>query len=41
MEIRTGELHAIVAKGTIIATGGFGRVYELGADDLLGPEGAG
>ena len=35
LEIRTGELHAIVAKGTIIATGGFGRVYEPSTNALI------
>jgi len=35
LEIRTGELHAILAKGTIIATGGFGRVYEPSTNALI------
>ena len=35
IEIRTGELHAILAKGTIIATGGFGRVYEPSTNALI------
>jgi len=35
MEIRTGEQHAVVAKGTILATGGFGRVYEPSTNALI------
>jgi succinate dehydrogenase / fumarate reductase flavoprotein subunit len=35
MEIRTGEQHAIVAKGTILATGGFGRVFEPSTNALI------
>ena len=35
MEIRTGELHVIAAKATIIATGGFGRVYEPSTNALI------
>ena len=35
LEIRTGELHAIIAKGTIICTGGFGRVYEPSTNALI------
>ena len=35
LDIGTGELHAIRAKGTIIATGGFGRVYEPSTNALI------
>ena len=35
IEMRTGELHAIIAKGTIICTGGFGRVYEPSTNALI------
>ncbi len=35
MDIRTGELHAIGAKATIIATGGLGRVYEPSTNALI------
>ena len=35
LDIRTGELHAILAKGTIMATGGFGRVYEPSTNALI------
>ena len=35
LDIRSGELHAILAKGTIIATGGFGRVYEPSTNALI------
>ncbi len=35
MNIRTGELHAITAKATIIATGGLGRVYEPSTNALI------
>ena len=35
LEIRTGELHAILARGTIMATGGFGRVYEPSTNALI------
>ena len=35
MNIRTGELHAITAKTTIIATGGLGRVYEPSTNALI------
>ena len=35
LEIRTGELHTIQAKGTIIATGGLGRVYEPSTNALI------
>ena len=35
LDIRTGELHTILAKGSIIATGGFGRVYEPSTNALI------
>jgi succinate dehydrogenase / fumarate reductase, flavoprotein subunit len=35
MNIRTGELHAITAKATIICTGGLGRVYEPSTNALI------
>src|SRR5438477_429429 len=35
MDIRTGELHAIAAKTTIICTGGLGRVYEPSTNALI------
>ncbi len=35
MNIRTGELHALTAKATIIATGGLGRVYEPSTNALI------
>ncbi|MEX0785596.1 MAG: FAD-binding protein [Dehalococcoidia bacterium] len=35
LDIRTGELSAILAKGTIICTGGFGRVYEPSTNALI------
>jgi|CXWL01.1.fsa_nt_gi succinate dehydrogenase / fumarate reductase flavoprotein subunit len=35
MDIRTGQLHAITAKATIIATGGLGRVYEPSTNALI------
>ena len=35
MEIRTGEIHVIAAKSTIIATGGAGRVYEPSTNALI------
>jgi succinate dehydrogenase / fumarate reductase flavoprotein subunit len=35
MNIRTGELHAVTAKATIIATGGLGRVYEPSTNALI------
>ena len=35
LDIRTGELHAISAKATIIATGGLGRVYEPSTNALI------
>src|SRR5256714_4855382 len=35
MDIRTGELHAIAAKATIICTGGLGRVYEPSTNALI------
>ncbi len=35
LDMRSGELHAILAKGTIIATGGFGRVYEPSTNALI------
>ena len=35
LDIRTGELHAILAKATIIATGGLGRVYEPSTNALI------
>ena len=35
LNIRTGELHAITAKATIIATGGLGRVYEPSTNALI------
>jgi len=35
MNIRTGELHAITAKATVIATGGLGRVYEPSTNALI------
>jgi succinate dehydrogenase / fumarate reductase flavoprotein subunit len=35
MNIRTGELHALTAKATIICTGGLGRVYEPSTNALI------
>ena len=35
LDMRTGELNAILAKGTIICTGGFGRVYEPSTNALI------
>ncbi|MGB2695000.1 MAG: FAD-binding protein [Dehalococcoidia bacterium] len=35
IEIRTGELHAILAKATLIATGGLGRTYEPSTNALI------
>ena len=35
LDVLTGELHAILAKGTILATGGFGRVYEPSTNALI------
>ncbi len=35
MNIRTGDLHAISAKTTIVATGGLGRVYEPSTNALI------
>ncbi len=35
LNIRTGELHAITAKATIICTGGLGRVYEPSTNALI------
>ncbi len=35
MEIRSGEVHVIAAKSTIIATGGAGRVYEPSTNALI------
>ncbi len=35
IEIRTGEVHVIAAKSTIIATGGAGRVYEPSTNALI------
>ncbi len=35
LDVRTGELHAILAKGTILATGGLGRVYEPSTNALI------
>jgi succinate dehydrogenase / fumarate reductase flavoprotein subunit len=35
MNIRTGELHAISAKATIVCTGGLGRVYEPSTNALI------
>jgi succinate dehydrogenase / fumarate reductase flavoprotein subunit len=35
LNIRTGELHAITARATIIATGGLGRVYEPSTNALI------
>ena len=35
MNIRSGELHAITAKATIVCTGGLGRVYEPSTNALI------
>jgi succinate dehydrogenase / fumarate reductase flavoprotein subunit len=35
IDIKTGELHAIAAKATIICTGGLGRVYEPSTNALI------
>ncbi|HXH22903.1 MAG TPA: FAD-binding protein [Dehalococcoidia bacterium] len=35
MEIRTGNVHVIAAKSTIIATGGLGRMYEPSTNALI------
>jgi succinate dehydrogenase / fumarate reductase flavoprotein subunit len=35
LDIRTGELHAIAAKTTIVCTGGLGRVYEPSTNALI------
>ncbi len=35
LDIRTGELHTVLAKATIICTGGFGRVYEPSTNALI------
>jgi succinate dehydrogenase / fumarate reductase flavoprotein subunit len=35
INIRTGELHAIAAKATIVCTGGLGRVYEPSTNALI------
>ncbi|CAI8046207.1 Probable succinate dehydrogenase [ubiquinone] flavoprotein subunit, mitochondrial [Geodia barretti] len=35
MEMRTGEVHAIRAKATILATGGLGRVFEPSTNALI------
>jgi succinate dehydrogenase / fumarate reductase flavoprotein subunit len=35
IDIRTGELHAIAAKATIVCTGGLGRVYEPSTNALI------
>ena len=35
MEMRTGEIHAIQAKATILATGGSGRVFEPSTNALI------
>ncbi len=35
LDVLTGELHAILAKATILATGGFGRVYEPSTNALI------
>ncbi|MDP9236016.1 MAG: FAD-binding protein [Chloroflexota bacterium] len=35
MNIRTGELHALTAKATIVCTGGLGRVYEPSTNALI------
>ncbi len=35
MNIRTGEIHTISAKTTIVATGGLGRVYEPSTNALI------
>jgi succinate dehydrogenase / fumarate reductase flavoprotein subunit len=35
IDIRTGELHAIGAKATIVCTGGLGRVYEPSTNALI------
>jgi len=35
LNIRTGELHAITAKATIVCTGGMGRVYEPSTNALI------
>jgi succinate dehydrogenase / fumarate reductase flavoprotein subunit len=35
MNIRTGQIHAITAKATIVATGGLGRVYEPSTNALI------
>ncbi len=35
LNIRTGELHAITAKATIVCTGGLGRVYEPSTNALI------
>lgn len=35
LEIATGDLHAVLAKATIMATGGFGRVYEPSTNALI------
>ena len=35
MEMRTGDIHAIQAKATILATGGSGRVFEPSTNALI------
>ena len=35
LDMRTGEIHTVLAKGTIMATGGFGRVYEPSTNALI------
>jgi succinate dehydrogenase / fumarate reductase flavoprotein subunit len=35
-ELRTGEIHVLHAKAVLIATGGFGRVYQITSNALAG-----
>src|SRR3990170_273459 len=35
LDLRSGQLHAIEAKGTVLATGGLGRVFEPSTNALI------
>jgi succinate dehydrogenase / fumarate reductase flavoprotein subunit len=35
-ELRTGEIHVLHAKAVLIATGGFGRVYQITSNAMAG-----
>jgi fumarate reductase flavoprotein subunit len=35
MDLRTGELHSYVSKATLIATGGYGRIYGISTNAII------